>query len=208
MIRRYIAALVVVAVASVERLAAASPPDSVANSIARIFAVKTVGWLDQPPIPVAALDAGHGSGTIISRDGLVLTAQHVVDGALLVTVFPPGATQPVPATVAYENAQLDFAVLVISGDHPHFTPLPKHSTKPTPLQHFNVAGYPLRAQQATALWFDGKVSGPVTGMTSRWEVGTQFNGGLSGGPVLDDNWSLLGIAVQGGNVQAGVSGVG
>lgn len=45
--------------------------------------------------------AGHGSGYLVSTDGLVLTARHVVEGARQVVVKEPGSRVVYPAEVVY-----------------------------------------------------------------------------------------------------------
>jgi len=200
------------------RAEASPPPGRIDGSVVRIFSIDNVDWVEARDFPIADLHGGHGSGTFISSDGVVLTAQHVINGAVLVAVFPPvpaGSTErpePMPATVAYENKELDFAVLVVSGNHPSFTPLPRgRAPKPTALQHFYAGGYPVRGQQTSALWLDDKIAGALSGDPSRpyrWIVNKQFNGGISGGPVFDDAWTLMGVAVEGGNTLAGVADVG
>ena len=61
--------------------------------------------------------SGSGSGVIVSADGLVLTAGHVVDGfAEVMVVFPSG--KQVGATVLGANRNRDEAMVKLEGDGP------------------------------------------------------------------------------------------
>lgn len=57
---------------------------------------------------------GLGSGFIISKDGYVLTNQHVVDGATEINVYFSDQDKPVSAKLIGSDAELDLAVLKIN----------------------------------------------------------------------------------------------
>ena len=63
---------------------------------------------------------GSGSGVVLTADGLLVTNQHVVDGATQVRVIFAGG-RSYPAEVVGQDAATDLAVLRIAGHraHPH-----------------------------------------------------------------------------------------
>ena len=65
--------------------------------------------------------AGSGSGFIVSPDGLMVTNQHVVEGAGSVEVFIDGEDRPLNARILGVSECNDLAVLDLEGDgYPYF----------------------------------------------------------------------------------------
>ena len=58
---------------------------------------------------------GAGSGVVISRDGLIATADHVLDGAAEIWVVPPGGA-PQRAAIIRRAPELDVALIRIEAD--------------------------------------------------------------------------------------------
>src|SRR6056297_4208059 len=56
---------------------------------------------------------GFGSGFIVSKDGYIITNQHVIDGADEIEVEINGIEDPVSAKVAWSDFSLDLAILKI-----------------------------------------------------------------------------------------------
>lgn len=57
-----------------------------------------------------------GTGFIISKDGIIVTNNHVVEGAEEIKVQLPGKLKPVPAKVLGRDPELDLAVIKIEGE--------------------------------------------------------------------------------------------
>ncbi|MGB9804782.1 trypsin-like peptidase domain-containing protein [Desulfofundulus sp.] len=60
------------------------------------------------------VEHGIGSGFIISKDGYILTNEHVIDGAEKITVTIQGQSKPLPAKIVGADYDLDLAVLKVN----------------------------------------------------------------------------------------------
>ncbi len=150
--------------------------------------------------------AGHGSGLLVSQDGLILTARHVVEDAAFVAVQFPGEDHAVPAEVAYVDKERDHAFLVVEGSHSAFVDFPKRGPKLAVREAVYVVGYPLDASRTNAQSQQGIVSGVLP--DGSLQLGIALNPGNSGGPVVDAKERLIGIAVARADPAAGAQGIG
>jgi len=141
----------------------------------------------------AKMPKESGSGAFISSDGLVLTAAHVVQGALRIEVVT--ATGTFAATVVKIDANNDVALLKCTGSN--FTPLPIATSKEARAGAtvFTV-GFPNIQIQG----FDPKLtSGEISSQTGfqddprQWQISVPIQPGNSGGPLCDENGNLIGI---------------
>jgi hypothetical protein len=142
----------------------------------------------------------------LNRDGVILTARHVVEGARIVAVQFPGEKAAVPARVVYSDASHDCAFLVVGGTHKSFVPLPERSPKLAVRQTIFVIGYPLDASRVKPQSQQGIVSGVLP--DGSLQLGVALNPGNSGGPVVDSDEHLVGIAVARADPKAGAQGIG
>lgn len=178
----------------------------------RIFALEGVGTLDvreketNRPYTLAVPLAGHGSGLLISSDGLILTARHVVDGARQLAVVVPGETVPVPARVLYVDDRQDFAFVSIGGTHKSFVKLPTAPPVLRVRQTVFAVGYPLDPSKKRPQSTRGVISG--TEDPGTYMLGISVNPGNSGGALVDENEQVLGVVVARGDPKKGVQGVG
>lgn len=150
--------------------------------------------------------AGHGSGLLVSKDGLILTARHVVEGAKFVAVQFPGEDRAVPAEVAYVDSERDQAFLVVEGTRSTFVEFPRRGPKLAVRESVYVVGYPLDASRTRAQSQQGIVSGVLP--DGSLQLGVALNPGNSGGPVVDAKERLIGIAVARADPAAGAQGIG
>jgi hypothetical protein len=181
------------------------------DATVRVFALEGVGLervrsAKGKPYVLASPNMVHGTGLLVSRDGVILTARHVVKDAHLLAVQFPGEDQAVPATVAYTDAEHDHAFLVVSGNHKGFVPIPDHKPKLAVRQTVYVIGYPLDATRTHPQSQQGIVSGVLPG--GDLQLGVALNPGNSGGPVVDASEHLVGIAVARADPKAGAQGIG
>ncbi len=139
---------------------------------------------------------GHGSGFIVSQDGLVLTNQHVVGDAELVRVQLHSGLR-IDAKVERIDRPRDVALLR----------LPVSGTKALPIRRrpsrvgetIFAIGSPVSAGLKNTVT-RGVVSGfrehPVTGLPLI-QADADLHGGNSGGPLVDASGNVLGIALGG-----------
>ena len=141
------------------------------------------------------MGGGHGSGFVISRDGLILTNNHVVGDARQVRVRFASGVQ-VDGTVLRRDALRDVALLRVPVTHD--APLPIRAARAEIGEDVYAVGTPVyEANAATvtrgivsALRDDGR-GGPLI------QSDATIHGGNSGGPLLDRHGNVVGIAVAG-----------
>lgn len=159
-----------------------SPPDLPAEMPRALAAVVTVRAGD-----------GHGSGVIVSPEGHVLTAAHVVDRAETVSV-KLGAGPALEAQVLRVHRERDVALLRVAGREYPNLPL---ATAPTPVGHgLYVMGSPL-SEALSASVSRGVVSGiRRLGTHTLLQTDARINPGNSGGPLVDERGRVIGIVTS------------
>jgi hypothetical protein len=152
-------------------------------------------------------DGGHGSGFLVSRDGMVLTNQHVISESKYIRV-QLNDTLKVPAVLLAADAALDVAVLRIAADViSDSTPVLNLATRRQDLafegERIIAIGSPLNQTRIV-----------TSGIVSKVERGAiisdvNINPGNSGGPLLNMDGEVIGINTFGDpsrGVGPGVSG--
>ncbi len=143
--------------------------------------------------------AGEGSGIIISKDGYIVTNQHVIDGATsLKVVTSDGLTYE--ATLVGEDTQTDLAVIKVDTED-ELTPAEFGSSEDLQVADEVMAiGNPGGLQLNSSVTF-GHVSAlnrPVTNSDTGYTVNciqtdAAINPGNSGGALVDGNGRVVGI---------------
>ncbi len=146
---------------------------------------------------------GHGSGTIVDKSGLILTAAHVVEDANLVSISLPAADQALIAEVIFEDKEHDFAFLRVQGPLPNASPIPSENMKLKVRSTVYAIGYPLDAKRKDPQSTRGVVSGLLP--DSRLQLDISVNPGNSGGPIIDEREHIVGVVVARGDVSQGVT---
>ena len=161
--------------------------------------------------------AGHGSGTILTADGLILTNAHVVRGAHeLVVALTSNAALPPTASYYAELAAvdhvLDLALIQITTDldgkevvrsELDLPVLARGSSDDLSLgQHVRIFGYPGIGAE-TVTFTEGSVGGFVTedlgnGLERIWiKTDADISFGNSGGTAVNERGLLVGIPTAG-----------
>tara|TARA_R110002073_G_scaffold241497_6_gene403544 strand:+ start:75322 stop:76986 length:1665 start_codon:yes stop_codon:yes gene_type:complete len=154
---------------------------------------------------IAVPKAGHGTGVLISRDGLILTARHVIEGTDILAVMLPGNDEAVAAKIVYVDTDRDLAVLQAEGDFPNYIKVPTTQSSVSLGDRISTSGYPLDVSQK----FPAATSGDVSRLTNSGylQLSMSVNPGNSGGPVVTKSGELLGILIARGDPSSGVEGV-
>ena len=149
----------------------------------------------ETPAP-AETPNSSGSGAIISTEGHILTAAHVVAGAKRITVTTKHGNRN--AVILRLDEANDLAVLKITGSA--FAPLPIAPSRKMRLgQVVATIGFPNIEIQG----FSPKVTrGEISSLNGigddprAWQISVPVQTGNSGGPLLDENGNLVGVVVS------------
>lgn len=168
-----------------------------------------------PGAPSGALMsvAGVGSGVLVSADGKVVTAAHVVQTADTVDVeFTDGTV--VKARIVASDAAADVALLQLEQVPPHIAPARIGDSDkaevgdqvfivgaPLGITHTLTVGHVSARRQAKAT-YAGLVS------TEFFQTDAAINRGNSGGPMFDMNGDVIGIVSRIASVSGGSEGLG
>ncbi|WPX07602.1 S1C family serine protease [Anaerocellum danielii] len=165
-------------------------------------------WTDEEQ----EITIGEGSGVIISKDGYVVTNNHVVSGAKSVTVILSGEKE-VPATIIGTDALSDIALLKIDPKYVK-TVAPLGDSSKVKVGEFVVAiGNPLGQEFAGTVTF-----GVVSAVNRKLDMGNgiqipliqtdaAINPGNSGGALVNSSGEVIGINTAKIS-QTGVEGMG
>lgn len=159
-----------------------------------------------------------GSGMIISKDGYVLTNNHVVSGAEKLTVMTTSGEE-YDATVIGADEVNDVALLKIEGSEDFPTVSIGNSDKIEVGQQVCAIGNPLGELTNTLTVgyvsaLDREISESSTGTTiNMFQTDCAINSGNSGGPIFDMNGNVVGITTakyssSGYSNSASVEGIG
>ena len=133
-----------------------------------------------------------GSGFVISPDGLLVTAAHVIAGASSVSVRLPDGDRRVVTGVYRVDHRFDYAIIKMEGvDLPTITLGNSDSTSVG--QRIYVVGAP---QGFEATVSDGLLSGVRSQGDHRlFQISAPASPGSSGGPILDEGGHAIGVVL-------------
>ncbi len=163
----------------------------------------------EQPAPVLPSQQGQASGFIASSDGKILTNSHVVRGMDEIKVTLQDGRE-FNAEVLGQDPETDVAVLKIAADHLPFLDL-GDSSKLEPGQWVLTIGSPLG--------FSASVSAGIVSATGRHDLSVasredfiqtdaSINRGNSGGPLLNLNGKVIGMATAKAIDPYGATGIG
>lgn len=146
---------------------------------------------------------GHGSGFFISKEGHILTNQHVVGSAEKVRIETAGKKAELIGTVLRRNKVRDVALIKLDDlpDDLDIVTLPLRKDWPKVGEDVYAIGTPLSRRKLQ----DTVTRGIISAHRKDFRIfGTRVNllqadvtihGGNSGGPLLDANGNIVGITV-------------
>jgi putative serine protease PepD len=147
-----------------------------------------------------------GSGFVVSKDGLIVTNDHVVDGASQVQVKIGTSDKAQDATVVGADPSRDLALLKVDGNDLPTLSLGDSSSvsvgdptyaigNPFGLDHTLTTGIVSALQRNLQAPDGAKISGAI-------QTDAALNPGNSGGPLLDADGKVIGVNSQ---IQTGSS---
>jgi putative serine protease PepD len=147
-----------------------------------------------------------GSGFVVSNDGLIVTNEHVVDGATRVQVVVGTSKQPQDATVVGADPSRDLALLKVDGHDLETLSLGDSSSvgvgdatyaigNPFGLDHTFTTGIVSALNRNLQAPDGSEISGAI-------QTDAALNPGNSGGPLLDADGKVIGVNSQ---IQTGSS---
>lgn len=159
---------------------------------------------------------GFGSGFIVSKDGYIVTNQHVIDGADQIEVAINGREEAIAAEVAWSDFSLDLAILKIdtSKIDQQLSPLEMgNSDQIRPGDWAIAIGNPLGFEHTVTVGVISALGRPIQIPTNDRQVRTYqnliqldaaINPGNSGGPLLNNQGKVIGINTAVSRVGQGI----
>lgn len=147
--------------------------------------------------------AASGSGFYITSSGYILTNNHVIEGCRKVSLTHDG--KEFVANVIATDSKNDLAILKSNVRPKKFYKISRED--PKLLEDVIIAGYPLGKRVSASI----KTSkGSVTSLAgygdnySNFQTDAALNQGNSGGPIINQSGSVVGVAVANFGKQSGV----
>ena len=147
------------------------------------------------------LPAASGSGFAISKDGYILTNNHVISGCQALNIHTNGKL--ISARLIASDPINDLAL--IKGSFKPKTVFYINSSTPKLLDDIYVAGYPFGYAISSSIKITKGIVSSLSGIGnnfSQMQIDAAIQPGNSGGPVLDKKGNVVGIAVAKLNMQA------
>ena len=180
-----------------------------------VVTIQTIGEESEPSGPFGRTRRrelkGLGTGFVIDKDGTVLTNNHVVEGAQVMTI-KLSDDREYPGKIIGRDPRTDIAVVHIDAkEKPTFTPLNLGDSDKTEVGDWVVAiGNPFglsHTVSAGIISAKGRTNQDVpldkSGFYNFLQTDASINPGNSGGPLLNLQGEVVGInsAIRGGGAQ-------
>jgi len=147
------------------------------------------------PVPIPKEQRGVGSGVIIRSDGLILTNQHVIEGANTIQVTLADGRK-LSGKVIGKDRELDLAVVKVDGDKLPAAVL-GDSSRLRPGDWAMTAGSPLGLRSSVTLGVISALGRPISVEDRAYDNLIQTDAsiipGNSGGPLVDAAGEVVGI---------------
>lgn len=146
-----------------------------------------------PSIVLIRTNTGGGSGFLVSSNGLILTALHVVDGASRVSIKTHDGVVYSDVSLLAKDQDRDIALLKIAGSG-----LMSASLKSETIREGDpiiVLGNPLALEALEVTISTGILSGirKLNNNTKVLQITAPISPGNSGGPVLSESGNVVGV---------------
>tara|TARA_X000000950_G_scaffold32406_1_gene34925 strand:+ start:3530 stop:4294 length:765 start_codon:yes stop_codon:yes gene_type:complete len=135
-----------------------------------------------------------GTGFYVSRDGHLITNQHVIDGCKSIRVHSGG--KMLDTIKIADDKTNDLALLKTSETPQSVFSLSNES--PYPTQEILVAGFPFGDRLSSTLKFTQGIVSSVAGLANNYsqiQIDAALQPGNSGGPIVDELGNVVGVAV-------------
>lgn len=147
--------------------------------------------------PRTRIQQGLGSGFIISKDGYILTNNHVVEGATEVKVYLTDQNEPYKAKIVGSDAELDLAVIKIEAGN-ELPMLKMGDSNNIRVGSWVIAiGNPYGLDHTVTVGVISAKGRPVTVEGNEFkdliQTDASINPGNSGGPLLNLKGEVVGI---------------
>ncbi len=145
-----------------------------------------------------AVREGSGSGSIIDRTGLILTNQHVIDGARDIRVSLAGGAA-FQAQLVGQDPDTDIAVLRIDAPPEQLHPLPWGMSENLRVgQRIYAIGNPFGLERTMSSGMISSLNRQIPSRRGRAmraliQIDASINQGNSGGPLLNTRGELIGM---------------
>ena len=136
-----------------------------------------------------------GTGFAINEQGVIITNNHVVDGCEAVKVHHKGKTYT--SIVVAKDAINDLAIIKVDFQPNHFFTLQEQD--PSILDEIVVAGYPFGMQISSNVKVTKGIVSSLAGIGNNYsqiQIDAAIQPGNSGGPIIDLDGNLVGVAVS------------
>lgn len=138
--------------------------------------------------------SSSGSGFAVSRQGFIVTNYHVVEGCSEVYIHSKNH-EILAGIIAFDTVN---DVALLKGN---FTPNETFTLEISPpilLQDIYVAGYPFGKKISTSVKVTKGIVSSLTGFNNSLsvvQIDAALQPGNSGGPIIDENGNVIGVAV-------------
>ena len=141
------------------------------------------------------IETSSGTGFFVSRDGYILTNQHVIDGCREVQVNTNDDRHMV-SVIAVDRVN-DLALLKSELTPSAIFPISRET--PALLQNIYVAGYPFGDEISSSVKVTAGIVSSLSGIgdnESNIQIDAALQPGNSGGPIIDQFGNAIGVAVE------------
>ncbi|MFZ2280003.1 MAG: trypsin-like peptidase domain-containing protein [Prosthecobacter sp.] len=141
--------------------------------------------------------AGNGSGIVLTKEGLVMTNYHVVNGAQEIMLRARGSTEDIPAEIVGMDGATDVALLrAKSGTWQPATLTNSDATEPGDV--VLALGSPFGLEQTVTLGIvsatgRAEIHGLASSLQDFIQTDAAINPGNSGGPLIDGLGRVIGM---------------